>query len=389
MTKDVAADKKQQTKRPRLPNRVSEKRRPTDLALGVAAVQRLQQQVGNRAVQRLLAQRKGGRIQRWGKGTPTVALGTGPQITDVGLHRGPLPSIAHLPAKTQTLLQGVLEEASIDAAVRRMYDNIWNLSGWKYNASIPGVDGTGYINGTKDAGMCEAYRNAFRELLLVYNGLRVNHPNPAIRNGQLDIVAGNDLSTTRFMTRRGLTLMGPAALKGNVYLEVDGNGTILDQGLDTINRFVFMGHWTLIVNNVEYDPIFHSINEDNVAEKVDHKYESAVIKLLPDTSKAIPTGEFGATFILISDLATYKANKDRIQSFYNANSQKIDALLGTSKLAQMKVGIFRPGKSGLSQQCRDVLAPIADLDTFTQLVQMEAPRAILQALRKVRQLAGR
>lgn len=385
MGRELAANKKQSAKRPEPADQVLQKQQPTGPTPGAAAIIHLQRQAGNRAVQRLLAQRKDGRD----KGILTATSRQRLQLARLGAHRGPLPSIAHLPPKTQTLLQGVLAETTIDAAVRRMYDNIWNLSGWKYNASITGVEGAGYINGTKDAGMCESYRNAFRELLLVYNSLRASHPNPAIRDGNLDIVDGNSLSTTRFMTRQGLTLMGPAALRGNVYLEVDGNGTILDQGLDTINRFVFMGHWTLIVNNVEYDPIFHSINEDNVAEKVDHKYESAAIKLLADTSKPIPTGEFGATFILISDIATYKANKDRIQSFYNANSQKIDALLGNSKLAQMKVGIFRPGKSGLPQQCRDVLAPITDLDTFTKLIGMEAPRATVQALRKVRQLAGR
>ena len=302
---------------------------------------------------------------------------------------GVLPSILHLPAKTQTLLQGVLEKTSIDQAVQQMYDNLWNLSGWKYNASALTINGADYISGAKDTGMCEVYWEAFHALLMVYDQLRKTHPNPAISGGTLDIIKGQALVADRFMTRQGLTLMGATALKGNVYLETDGNGTVVNQDRDSINRFVFKGHWTLIVNGSEYDPIFYSIDEDNIAEKVDAKYESNAIKLLPDTSRPIPTNEFGATFMLINDHATYKSNKASIETFYNTNQRKIDALLSGSKWQQIKQGIFRPSKSSLPGQGQAVLASITDLTTFGALAKKEAPLAFIKTLKQVASLAGR
>ena len=59
MTKDFAADEKKQIKRPKTVDQAPAKQQPTGPELGAAAVLRLQKQVGNRAVQRLLAQRKG------------------------------------------------------------------------------------------------------------------------------------------------------------------------------------------------------------------------------------------------------------------------------------------------------------------------------------------
>ncbi len=60
MTKDFAADEKKQIKRPEMVDQAPAKQQPTGPELGAAAVLRLQKQVGNRAVQRLLTQREGG-----------------------------------------------------------------------------------------------------------------------------------------------------------------------------------------------------------------------------------------------------------------------------------------------------------------------------------------
>jgi hypothetical protein len=202
-----------------------------------------------------------------------------------------------LSAIAQSLLEGVLEKDSVDDAVRQIYDNMFQKTGWKYNASIKNTSGPAYINGTADTGMCESYRNAFAEIVSIYDDLRAEHPEDAVKNGTLTIELGNDLSSQRFATRRGLTLMGDTALKGNVYLQVDYDGTVFSQGLDAINTFVFYGHWTLKVNGKVYDPIFYSIDEDNVETRLSTGYADGSEQYLADTGNPIPTGEFGATFV--------------------------------------------------------------------------------------------
>ena len=202
-----------------------------------------------------------------------------------------------LSAVAQSLLEGVLEKNTVDEAVRQIYDNMFQKTGWKYNASIKNTSGPAYINGKADTGMCESYRNAFAEIVSIYDGLRAEHPEDAVKNGTLTIELGNDLSSQRFATRRGLTLMGETALKGNVYLQVDYDGTVFSQGLDAINTFVFYGHWTLKVNGKVYDPIFYSIDEDNVETRLSTGYADGSEQYLADTGNPIPTGEFGATFV--------------------------------------------------------------------------------------------
>lgn len=57
MSTDLASDEKLSTKRPKPIDQAPQKQRPTGPTVGPAAIIRLQKQVGNRAVQRLLAQR--------------------------------------------------------------------------------------------------------------------------------------------------------------------------------------------------------------------------------------------------------------------------------------------------------------------------------------------
>lgn len=305
-----------------------------------------------------------------------------------------LPSITHLPATSQALLQGVMQKGSIDQAVRQIYDNMWNygLANWKYNASIVNVNGRTYIEGTANSGMCESYREAFYEILQVFDNLRATHPDPAISGGVLNIEKGQDLVGDRFMTRTGLTLMGATALRGNVYLETDGQGAIQAQGEDSINRFVFMGHWTLKVNGVEYDPIFKSINEENLAEKFDSKYESDTVKVIPDTSRPISSGEFGATFILISDKAGYYAAKNSLVDFYQANRVEIDWLAGSKWYQRWKKGIFKQKNAALVKNCKAIVQTnISDTETFLKILKLDrqATRDQIKAVEAVVELAKR
>jgi hypothetical protein len=311
------------------------------------AILRMQSAVGNRLVGKALIQRD-------------------PDSTTAA---PALPSITHLPAMAQTLLKGALEKTSIDAAVRQIYDNMFQKTGWKYNASISNTSGPSYIKDGKNVGMCESYRNAFAEILRIYDGLRPSHPDDRIKNGVLKVVLGNDLATQRFTTRTGLTLMGDTKLKGNVYLEVDGRGNVLDQGIDSINTFVFLGHWTLKVNGREYDPIFHSIDEDNVETRLDQDYADGAERFLADTSNAIPTGEFGATFVHVTDFATFQGIIQDIETLYKARTADIEALLGKSTLKQIGQGIFRPKKSKAFKGSADIFRRrIEDRVTFAKVV---------------------
>jgi hypothetical protein len=355
-------------------------------------VLQLQGAIGNRAVSTLLT--KTGLRPAVQPARPQIKETV--QTTDrVQRYRDDeLPSIAHLSATSQALLQGVMKKGSIDEAVRQIYDNMWNygLANWKYNASIVNVNGKTFIEGTANAGMCESYREAFYEILQVFNNLRKTHPDPAISGGALNIEKGQDLVAARFMTRTGLTLMGATALKGNVYLETDGQGAIQAQGEDAVNRFVFMGHWTLKVNGVEYDPIFKSINEANVAELFDSHYESDAAKAIVDTSRPIPTGEFGATFILVSDKDGYYAAKNNLFDFYQKNHAQIDWLAGSKWYQRWKKGIFRQKNAKIVKDCKAIVQRnISDTETFLKLVRMDrqATRAQIKAVEAVVELAKR
>jgi hypothetical protein len=233
-----------------------------------------------------------------------------------------LPKIGHLPPVAQSLLEGALEKDAIDEAVRQIYDNMFQKTGWRYQSTKTDTLSSAYINGTADVGMCEDYRNAFAAILNIYDGLRTAHPDDAVRHGKLEIVLGDDLTAQRFVTRRGLTLMGTSALKGNVGLEVDGVGGVLYRGRDKINTFVFNGHWTLVVNGKNYDPIFHSIDEANVATRLDGQYANGAERFLGDTSNPISTGEFGSTWIRVVDYRSVLRTIEDIATLYKEGKTK-------------------------------------------------------------------
>ena len=294
----------------------------------------LQRSAGNRAVSGIapmLVQRKNG----GGGGGGGAAL----------------PAIDHLPAMTQRLLEGVLAQTTIGAAVRKIYDNMFEKTGWKYTATESNISGASYVEGRKDAGMCESYRNAFAEILRIYDGLRPAHPEPAIKNGALAVELGNDLSQHRFVTRQGLTLMGATQLKGNVFLQVDGSGTVVAQGRDAVNLFVFKGHWTLKVNGVEYDPIFKSVGQNNVGALLDDAYSDGTSQFFHDISKPIATKEFGATFLHVTDIKGFSTMLAKIE--------QLDADLTAA-------GMF--SKSGVKKKIKAFFKTIPDRAVLTQVV---------------------
>jgi hypothetical protein len=203
----------------------------------------------------------------------------------------------------QILMEGVLEIETVDAAVIKIYDNMHKRTGWKYQAGALDQVGTHYTKGGKTVGMCQSYREAFIAALKCYDLLRKSHPVDAVRNGQLDIKQNDNLAAQRFCTRQGLKLMGGSGLEGNVYLEIDGGAKALASGLNSIKKFVFSGHWTATVNAVVYDPIFYSINENNVGTLLDIRYGEGNGRYIVDKEKAslFPDDEFGVAYIWISD----------------------------------------------------------------------------------------
>lgn len=315
------------------------------------AVLRLQERVGNQAVQRVL---------------PTGQTGTRSGRVAVQRNGAAPPSTAHLPPQLQRLLTGALEKRTIDAAVRQIYDNTFTRTGWTYCASATDTDGEKYCDGSKTVGMCESFREAFKYALEQYDKLRCTHPDDAIRNGALTIVQNQKYTGTRLVTKQGLTLMGPTQLKGNVYRRVDGTGKCAAEGVDAINRFVFCYHWTLDVNGVNYDPIFYSIQQDNVAATLDREYFAGDAVYLADTDKPIGTKEFGATFVHLTDFPTFVSIINAMRNLYNANSDRIDKLLAEGKTKRwVRRHFHAPGKADSAQR---IVAQITDRDTFAEIV---------------------
>ena len=300
-----------------------------------------------------------------------------------------LPSMARLSPMEQTLMTGALEQDSVDEAVRQIYDNMHKLTGWQYNASITDISGPSYTKGGKTVGMCESYRNAFAEALKCYDMLRKTHPNNHVRRASLNIELGNTLAPDRFCTRRGLTLMGNG-LKGNVYLEVDGRGNPLNKGIDDINKFVFKGHWTLKVNGVEYDPIFYSIGEDNVAQMLNASYEADGGRFIANPGAPIPTGEFGATFVWVSDWAQFQSTVATMKSLYEKHKKDVDAILSGEKEPREGI-ISKTDRKCYSEAKKVAKNGVDDQATFRQVVD-DASRFLkasdVTAVGKILDLAG-
>ncbi len=349
-------------------------------------VESLQTTHGNHFVQRLLAQSK--------NASRPVAVSAQPPAHAVQREGGPMPTIDHLSDMAKTLLEGVLEKSTINAAVLQIYDNMFKKTGWKYNASIPNVNGKSYIDGGKDVGMCESYRNAFASILSVYDDLRKTHPVDAVKNGVLQIDNGDALVGAKFYTKAGLTLMGATAIKGNVYLQVDGEGKTVQEGFDSINTFIFRGHWTLIVNGVEYDPIFYAPGVPTMGAILDGDYSDGKGRFLADIGKPIPTGEFGATFIHVTDFPAFTARMKAIADYYVANKADIDWMLQSNFLERWAKGMFVKKNADIVKNGKTLFnAQVPDKAGFNRLFEAAykigaVTRDQKTAYEKVKQLAS-
>lgn len=309
--------------------------------------------------------------------------------TAVVQREGELPKIDHLTAMEQKLLAGALEKPTVGAAVRQIYDNMHAKTGWRYDASARTVNGAAYTKGAIAVGMCESYRNAFAEALRVYDGLRRAHPTPAVRDGELTIEPDDTFVADRFATRQGLTLMG--GLKGNVYSEVDGTGVATATGEPAINRFVFKGHWTTKVNGVVYDPIFHSIGENNIGRMLDGSYQHGGGRYIPVPSRPVPTGEFGATFIWVSDWATFHQTVTDLTGLYGREQKMVDKILAGQ--ASTRSGVFtKKDRPAYAQAKALVAGGVGAANSFLAVVTAASQiyrTSEIAAVRSIISLAGK
>jgi hypothetical protein len=278
---------------------------------------------------------------------------------------GGLPSIDHLSGMEQILMTGVLEKTNVRDAVVQIYDNMHQLTNWKYTATSKDVNGQDFVKGNKSAGMCESYRNAFAAAVKLFEGLRRTHPVEAMRVGDLTIQPEDTLVNDRFCTRTGLTLMG--GLKGNVYLEVDGQAKASGKSIDEVNRFVFKGHWSIKVNDVVYDPIFYSIGEDNIEYMLNPQYEQGDIKFIPNVKAPLSTGEFGATFCCITDWPTFKSTVDAMNHLYKANKKEVDDILAGTKDVQ-EGRITKTDRKSYTKAKQIAKDSVADKAVFRQVM---------------------
>ena len=277
---------------------------------------------------------------------------------------GPVPSTDHLGDVETILMAEVMDKTTVKDAVLQIYDNMHKRTGWRYNASETNVVGAKYLDGSMSVGMCESYRNAFKDALLLFDRLRRTHPVEAVRVGSLDIEPSDALVADRFCTRTGLTLMG--GLKGNVYLEVDGTGAPAGTSVEDVNRFVFKGHWSLKVNGVEYDPIFYSVGEENIQYMLNKDYEVGTVKFIPNVKAPIPSGEFGATFILVTDWAAFKETADAMIQLYKDNKKEVDDVVSGKK--DVQEGTFSKTDRKVYTAAQKLAQGVSDPATFARVV---------------------
>jgi hypothetical protein len=218
--------------------------------------------------------------------------------------------------------------------------------------------GSGPITrGESVKGMCETFRNVLFAGVKEYDTLRKSHPVDDLKNGALTYKTNNSLSGIKFVTRPGLTLIG--GLKGNVMLEVDSMGGVVTEGYDAINRYVFSGHWTVEINGRVYDPIFESIDEDNVGIRLDANRIGDGGRFL-GVPQPTPGGEFAGSFIWVHGWAKFSGTVAAMRNLYTKNRKEIDRTLA---------GRGSPGK--VSVQGKEIVAKgVGDDTNFRRVVRL-------------------
>ena len=211
-------------------------------------------------------------------------------------------------AVAKSLMEGVLDQASADDAVSKIYANMFAYaqSSWQYKASFPGSSGKPLIEGTGTIGMCETYRNAFKYMLETYLIPLTEGYEPFA--GGFNVEEGQALVTTKFVTKSGLSLLGNTS-GYNVTTEVDGTS-----GAEmTASRYLFSSHWQLIVNGKTYDPLFQSVNTDNIEWKITeivgnyYQADGADVAFVANpTLKATSGNEFAGQYVLLSNAKAFE-----------------------------------------------------------------------------------
>jgi hypothetical protein len=287
------------------------------------------------------------------------------------------------------LLTGVLEQTTVDAAVARMYENLHHHMGLRYvsegSSSLSGI-----MTGASSTGMCETFALAFKQGLAEYKELKKDHPLKEVRDGALEFEVHN-VSNGRFVTRKGLNLIG--GLAGNVYLEVDGKGNCLANGFDKINRFVFFRHWTITVNGKVYDPIFESVDEDNIEIDLDPKRNYEGGRFLANPNILHPGRPFGASYIWVHDWADFSATVEAMRKLYISRKKEIDGM--TEGRVSLRDGLMtKSDRSSYARAKKIVKAGVADPEVFLKVVADASPISDqfddtdLEAVNKVLHLAS-
>ena len=208
------------------------------------------------------------------------------------------------------LMEGVLDETSADAAVEKVYDNMFELGKdgtWKYKAAAANSNGGPIIAGTANVGMCETYRNAFKVMLEKVADLTADYE--PFADG-FDIKEGQALVMTKFVTKPNLALLGKAHAY-NVSKTLDAStGTVTDE-----KRYLFSSHWQLIVNGKTYDPLFQSVDEDNMAWEIKEAFNRSTyyattggVSFSPNRDAGSTAGgEFGGQYYMITNAGAFEA----------------------------------------------------------------------------------
>ena len=243
-------------------------------------------------------------------------------------------SLNECTAVEKILFEGALDMTSIDAAVKQIYTNMHNQTGWEYVAGA-NTSAQNLLDGTANQGMCASYRNAFNLALGVFDTLRKAVGTESLQAGELKIESDDSLQGAHFVTPPGMVLMG--GLLGNVYMEIDGKGAIQARGDELINKFVFTYHWSSRVNGVYYDPIFETNQKPAITTLTMKKVDPSGGRYIANTKRHSERNEFNATYIYVSEWAAFEKTVADMRKLYDENKKEIDDILsGKLKLQTSK-----------------------------------------------------
>jgi hypothetical protein len=205
----------------------------------------------------------------------------------------------------KTMLAGILDTNSPNAAIQKIYRNMFAYGAvhWKYQAGHPSGNAGPLISGAGDVGMCETYRNAFKTILEDYARPIFEDYEPL--SAGFEIQLGQELVNTDFVTNENLSLLGRSDAYNVTHVLDASTGAVT-----ATKRYLFTKHWQLVVNGATYDPLFEGANQNNIAwtiEKAgDRAYKSTEgdIEFLANPIQGPPaTGEFDNQYIQVNNMS--------------------------------------------------------------------------------------